>query len=48
VPFLDRSPERSWHKRPLAIFFAALMVAVIVVLTILEAVTTPAEHLGNM
>jgi ubiquinol-cytochrome c reductase cytochrome b subunit len=48
VPFIDRRPERRWRKRPVAITLGALVLLVIVVLTILEAVTTPAEHLGGM
>ena len=46
VPFIDRSPQRSWRKRPVAMAVAIIVVIVIIVLTILEAVTTPASHLG--
>ena len=46
VPFLDRNPQRWWRKRPIAMTAAVIVLAAIVVLTILMAVTTPAEHLG--
>ena len=46
VPFIDRNPQRWWRKRPVAIGIAALVLATIVVLTIMEAQTTPASHLG--
>jgi quinol-cytochrome oxidoreductase complex cytochrome b subunit len=48
LPFIDRRPERRWRKRPVAITIGLLILAAIVVLTILEAVTTPAAHLGGM
>ncbi|WP_454852327.1 cytochrome b N-terminal domain-containing protein [Promicromonospora soli] len=48
VPFIDRRPERHWRKRPVAMAVAALVVIAIIVLTVLEAVTTPAEHLAGM
>lgn len=46
VPFLDRNPRPSWRHRPIAMTLGALVLVVIIVLTILEAVTTPAQHLG--
>ena len=46
VPFIDRNPKRWWRKRPVAITIAALVVAVLIALTIMEALTTPAAHLG--
>ena len=48
TPFIDRRPERRWRNRPIAIGIGALVLVAIIVLTILEAVTTPAEHLGSM
>ena len=46
VPFIDRNPQRSWRKRPVAIGLCVLVLIAIIVLSILEAVTTPASHLG--
>ena len=46
VPFIDRNPQRWWRKRPVAMTLAGLVLATIVVLTIMEALTTPASHLG--
>jgi quinol-cytochrome oxidoreductase complex cytochrome b subunit len=46
VPFIDRRPERRWRRRPIALSLGALVLIALVVLTVLEAVTTPAEHLG--
>ena len=46
VPFVDRNPQRSWRERPVAIALCALVLITIIVLTILEAITTPASHLG--
>ncbi len=48
VPFIDRNPRRYWRQRPVAIALGALVLAALIVMTILEAVTTPAEHLGGM
>jgi ubiquinol-cytochrome c reductase cytochrome b subunit len=48
VPFIDRRPERRWRRRPVAMALGVLVIAVLIVLTVLEAVTTPAEHLGGM
>src|SRR6266498_464402 len=48
VPFIDRNPHRYWKDRPIAIGLGALVVAFLIVLSILEAVTTAAEHLGGM
>ncbi len=45
VPFLDRNPHRYWRQRPVALTLAALVLAFLIVLTILEAITTPAQHL---
>ncbi|HVT75877.1 MAG TPA: cytochrome b N-terminal domain-containing protein [Acidimicrobiales bacterium] len=46
VPFVDRNPKRWWRKRPVAIGLGTLVVATVIVLTIMEALTTPASHLG--
>ena len=46
VPFIDRNPQRWWRKRPVAMAIAGLVLATIIVLTIMEALTTPASHLG--
>lgn len=46
VPFLDRNPARSWRARPVAMTLGGLVLATLVVLTLLMAFTTPAEHLG--
>jgi ubiquinol-cytochrome c reductase cytochrome b subunit len=46
VPFIDRNPQRWWRKRPVAMTIAGLVLATIIVLTIMEALTTPASHLG--
>jgi ubiquinol-cytochrome c reductase cytochrome b subunit len=47
VPFIDRSPRRYWKDRPIAIGIGALVVAFLILLTILEAFTTPVAHLGG-
>ena len=46
LPFVDRNPKRWWRKRPVAIAIAGLVIALLVALTIMEALTTPASHLG--
>ena len=46
VPFIDRNPRRYWRQRPIAVSAGVLVLVVLAVLTILEAVTTPAQHLG--
>jgi ubiquinol-cytochrome c reductase cytochrome b subunit len=45
VPFIDRNPRRYWRERPIAVALGLLVLVALIVLTILEAVTTPAEHL---
>jgi quinol-cytochrome oxidoreductase complex cytochrome b subunit len=45
VPFIDRNPRRYWRERPVAMALGLLVLVALIVLTILEAVTTPAEHL---
>jgi ubiquinol-cytochrome c reductase cytochrome b subunit len=46
VPFVDRNPERRWRRRPIAMACLVGVVVALVILTVLMAVTTPAEHLG--
>ena len=48
VPFIDRNPKRSWRARPVAMAVGALVLAALITLTILMAVTTPAVHLSSM
>ena len=48
VPFIDRNPRRYWRQRPVAIALGALVLAALIALTILEATTSPVEHLGGM
>jgi ubiquinol-cytochrome c reductase cytochrome b subunit len=45
VPFIDRNPHRRLRERPIAIALGALVLIALIVLTILEAITTPAAHL---
>ena len=44
LPFFDRSPRRFWKGRPWAISIMSVMVAGIVFLTVLAAVTTPPQE----
>jgi ubiquinol-cytochrome c reductase cytochrome b subunit len=46
VPFVDRSGERSWRKRRVAMALLALLALVLVGLTVATAFTSPASHLG--
>ena len=46
VPFIDRNPKRYWRQRPIAVSLGVLVLVALIVLTVLEAVTTPAQHLG--
>ena len=46
VPFIDRNPKRSWRTRPLAMILGGLVIAGLILLTILMAVTAPAAHLS--
>lgn len=46
LPFVDRSPNRHWRKRPIAIALGALVLVIIVTLTILMAFTPTTTHLG--
>lgn len=45
VPFIDHGPQRSWRQRPVAMVIGTLVLLMLVVLTVLMAVTTPAAHL---
>jgi ubiquinol-cytochrome c reductase cytochrome b subunit len=46
VPFIDRSPERFWRRRPVAMTILAVFLVTIVVLTILLKFLTAKNHLG--
>ncbi len=48
VPFIDRNPRRYWRQRPIAVSIGVLVVLALIVLTVLEAVTTPGQHLTEM
>ncbi len=45
LPFADRSPERSWRRRPIVMIVGAAVVVILIVLTILLAVTPAEVHL---
>lgn len=45
LPFVDRSPKRWWRERPVAMSIAALLFVVLVVLTVLMAITPAKQHL---
>ncbi|PXY28483.1 cytochrome B6 [Prauserella muralis] len=45
LPFLDHNRRRYWRQRPVAMILGALVLVAIIVLTVLEAVSTPAQHL---
>lgn len=45
LPFVDRNPNRWWRKRPVALGAAFFLTAVLVVLTILMAITPTGQHL---
>jgi len=46
LPFLDRNPNRSWRRRPVAMALGLLVVLALVALTVLMLFTTPETHLG--
>ena len=46
VPFVDRRPERWWRRRRVAVVSLAIVLAAMVTLTIITAVTNASEHLG--
>jgi ubiquinol-cytochrome c reductase cytochrome b subunit len=45
LPFVDRSQDRSWRRRPVVMAIAGLVVAALIVLTVIALVTTPEAHL---
>lgn len=45
LPFIDRNPRRFWRQRPVAMSIGALVLIAIVVLTVLEAIAQPGQHL---
>jgi ubiquinol-cytochrome c reductase cytochrome b subunit len=45
VPFIDRSRERSWRRRPLSMSLAAALVVALAVLSVLMVVLPRGEHL---
>jgi ubiquinol-cytochrome c reductase cytochrome b subunit len=45
LPFVDRNPKRWWRRRPVAMGVALVLLAVLVVLTVLLAVTPTEVHL---
>jgi ubiquinol-cytochrome c reductase cytochrome b subunit len=45
LPFVDRSPDRSWRRRPIVMVFVALITGALIALTIIALVTTPEAHL---
>jgi quinol-cytochrome oxidoreductase complex cytochrome b subunit len=46
LPFVDRNPNRWWRRRPVAVTVAASVFVILVVLTILMAITPTQTHLG--
>lgn len=48
IPFIDRNPRRYWRKRPVAMALGLLVLILLIVMSILEVFTTPAQHLGGM
>lgn len=46
VPFVDRNPNRSWRRRPVAMTLGLLVVLALAALTVLMLFTTPETHLG--
>jgi ubiquinol-cytochrome c reductase cytochrome b subunit len=45
LPFIDRSPDRSWRRRRIVMVLVALLTAALIALTIIALVTTPEAHL---
>lgn len=45
LPFVDRNRRRHWRQRPVAVVAGLLVLAALIVLTILEALSAPAQHL---
>ena len=48
VPFLDRSPYRSWRRRPVAIGVGLALVVALVALGVYAALSPTVSHLGGM
>lgn len=46
VPFIDRRRERYWRRRPVALAAAGIVLAALVALTVVTALTSSVEHLG--
>jgi ubiquinol-cytochrome c reductase cytochrome b subunit len=46
LPFVDRNPERSWRRRPVAMALGLIVLVSIVALSLLMLATTPKSHLG--
>jgi quinol-cytochrome oxidoreductase complex cytochrome b subunit len=46
LPFVDRNPNRHWHRRPVAIGVGSAVLLVIITLTVLMAVIPAKQHLG--
>lgn len=46
LPFVDRSPNRLWRRRPIVMAIAMVMLITLVTLTVLMAVTPAKQHLG--
>ncbi len=45
LPFVDRSPERLWRRRPIAMGFTAAFVLVMIALTVLVNAAPAVQHL---
>ncbi len=46
LPFVDRNPERSWRRRPVAMSLGLVVLVAVVALTLLMLTITPKTHLG--
>lgn len=46
LPFIDRSPNRYWRRRPIAMGAGLFLVLIMIALTVLMAVTPAKQHLG--
>ncbi len=46
LPFVDRNPQRFWRRRPVAMVLGLAVLAAVVTLTMLMAVTPAKQHLG--
>ena len=45
VPFIDRTDNRWWRRRPVAMVALAVVLGGAIALTVLTALTPPAAHL---